>query len=64
MSPVFLTYGRVRKGDASLSDARSFTGQDAWFKDAGNQSACGVHGYWYEEVNRVLFEFLGAVADG
>lgn len=29
MSPAFLTYGRVRKGDASLSDARSFTGQDA-----------------------------------
>ena len=26
MSPAFLTYGRVRKGDASLSDARSFTG--------------------------------------
>ena len=29
MSPAFLTYGRVRRGDASLSDARSFTGQDA-----------------------------------
>lgn len=29
MSPAFLTYGRVRKGDASLGDARSFTGQDA-----------------------------------
>ena len=29
MSPAFLTYGRVRKGDASQSDARSFTGQDA-----------------------------------
>lgn len=29
MSPAFLTYGRVRKGDASLSDARLFTGQDA-----------------------------------
>lgn len=29
MSPAFLTYGRVRKGDASLNDARSFTGQDA-----------------------------------
>lgn len=29
MSPAFLTYGRVRRGDASLSDVRSFTGQDA-----------------------------------
>lgn len=44
MPPAFLTYGRVGEGDASLRDARSFTGLDACSKDAGNQSACGVHG--------------------